>query len=108
MNVNTTTIKLLGDTKEINLVGFDTETNESIDKTISSYGVVNMHPLIDFLYSQKPISSTSENEFKNIIVNVGVDAIYEPKDESASWVVLYSDIKQYLIMNLIDEILITP
>lgn len=108
MPVNTTTITLLGDIKELNLVGFDTDSNESIDKTISSYGIVNMHPLADFLYSKKPISSTSENEFKTIVVNVGVNATYEPKDGSASWVVLYSEIKEYLIVNLIDEILITP
>ncbi len=105
ININ---IIIDGTDKIANLSATDTDISENVSKIVSTKRLANLHPLIDHLYTFKPVNNNSENTFDTIIINVNTDATYSPKDGSQDWTILYSNIKDYLVQNLIDEILFIP
>lgn len=94
---------------EITLIGVDTDSGENIDKTVSTYSTINLNPIVNYLYEQKPVSNPAINEYLTISIIAGGNCTYNPKDENdSSWSILYADMPVFLLNNIIKEILLTP
>lgn len=105
MQVNLETLNISGGNKIVNLLALDIDSNESINKTTNTRHLINLHALIEHLYSFKPSENTSENKYNSIIINT-TGATYLPLDGSDSWVIPFASIKPHLLDNLIDEIIL--
>jgi hypothetical protein len=108
MHFTVTTLDIYEATKSLILVGTYDDTGEAINKTETTYKLINLHRLVDHLYSFKPVGNDAVNEYSTINISVGVNATYTPKDGSASWTINYADIKEYLIYLLAEEIILIP
>lgn len=108
MNITLISLAISGDNKTAHLISTYTDTGESIDKMCSTYRLINLHPLIEHIYSFKPVGNNADNIYETITIVAGVDATYIPKDGSQSWSEPYSNLKEYLINNLAEEIILIP
>jgi hypothetical protein len=92
---------------DINLLGNDIDTQEVVNRIVTTYGIVNLNPLVDYIYLQKPVGNDAINEYESITLIDGGDCTYIPKNGN-SWSIPYIDMPIYLINNLVNEILLTP
>lgn len=106
MHINLDTLTISGVNRFATLVATDIDTNENINKIVSTRHLINLHSLVENLYSFKPSEIVTENKYNSIIINT-LGATYLPLDGADSWVIQFSDIKTHLLDNLIDEIIMT-
>ena len=106
-SINLTSINI--DDSQVLLSGIDIDSGENIEKAVSSFSMINLNPIVDYLYSMKPVGNPAINEYRTIVIESGANCTYNPKDiNESSWSILYVDMPIFLINNIVKEILLTP
>lgn len=101
-------IEISGVKNNVRLEYTDDDTNEILVKEVSKFYLIYLHPLVDHLYSFKPVGNLAENSYQLITLNFNIVAIYEPKNGFSSWNINFTDILPHFIDNLVAELLLVP
>jgi hypothetical protein len=88
---------------ETQVIGKDGDT--SINKKVSTSVLTKVTPVVDDVYSFKPVNNLSPNDYHAINIFNNMFADYQPKGNFESWRTNWSELNQTAINDLIVEVL---